>query len=179
MTIWASQMRPGGLPAVCVKTGEPADRWMRRSFSTAPRWTYWLLIPAGILLVGVIPYLLVRAMVAVKATGQLPFARAAAFRLRLFSIGGLVVFLVGIVLFIAGASANSGAVSVVGVLLFFLGLVLVVVSGSLGPRAVVRKQPEVPNDRVVVLRRVHPNFAQAVLAQQQAILQPSSLQAQT
>jgi membrane-bound ClpP family serine protease len=173
VTIWASQMRPGGLPAVCVKTGEPADRWIRRSFSTAPRWTYWLLL-AGVLVLGVIPFLIVRAVVSVKATGQLPFARGVASRLGTFSIGGLAAFFVGIVLFVAGAAANSGAVSVLGVLLFFLGVVFLIVSGTMGPRAVVRKQDEFPNDRVVVLRRVHPKFAQAVLAQQQAAPQRTS-----
>jgi membrane-bound ClpP family serine protease len=176
VTIWASQMRPGGLPAVCVKTGQPADRWVRRSFSTAPRWTYWLLL-AGVLVLGVIPYLIVRAVVSVKATGQLPFTRTVASRLVAFTVGGLAALLVGIILFVVGAAANSGAVAVLGVLLFFLGLVLLVASGRMSPRAVVRKQNEFPNDRVVVLRKVHPKFAEAVSAQQRAGQQPTSWQA--
>jgi protease PrsW len=40
-------------------------------------------------------------------------------------------------------------------------------AATLGPRAEVRKVPRSPNDRVVVLKRVHPNFVAAVLAQQQ------------
>jgi hypothetical protein len=170
VTIWASQMRPGGLPAVCVKTGQPADRWMKRRYATAPRWTLVLLL-AGVVLVGVLPYLIVRAIVSVKATGQLPFAAPVASRLRIFTIGGLVGLLAGIVLLVGGASANSGAVAILGLLLFVLGLVLVIAAGTMAPRAEVRIQPGVPNDRVVVLKRVHPNFAQAVLAHQQAAQQ--------
>jgi hypothetical protein len=170
VTIWASQMRPGGLPAVCVKTGQPADRWMKRRYATAPRWTLVLLI-AGAVLVGVLPYLIVRAIVSVKATGQLPFAGRVASRLRLFSIGGLTAFWVSIVVFLAGVVANSGVVSVLGGLLFALGLGLLIAAGAMAPQAEVRVQPGVPNDRVVVLKRVHPNFAQAVLAQQQAAQQ--------
>jgi hypothetical protein len=170
VTIWASQMRPGGLPAICVKSGEPADRWMKRRYATAPRWTLVLLL-AGVVLVGVLPYLIVRAIVSVKATGQLPFAAPVANRLRLLSAGGLVVLLAGVVLLVGGLTANSGAVALVGGLLFFLALGLLIAAGAMAPRAEVRIQPGVPNDRVVVLKRVHPNFAQAVLAHQQAAQQ--------
>jgi hypothetical protein len=170
VTIWASQMRPGGLPAICVKSGQPADRWVKRRYATAPRWTLVLLL-AGVILVGVLPYLVVRAIVSVKATGQLPFAGPVAGRLKLFSIGGLVGLLAGIVLFVGGASANSGAAAILGLLLFVLGLGLLIAAAAMGPQAVVRIQPGVPSDRLVVLKRVHPDFAQAVLAQQQAAAQ--------
>jgi hypothetical protein len=167
VTIWASQMQPGGLPAICVRTGAPADRWMRRRFATAPAWTYLLLV-LGVFIVGVLPFLIVRAAVSVKATGQLPFARSVAVQLQAFSIVGLMSLMSGVILFVAGAVANSGAVSIVGVILFIVGLALLFVVAARWPRALVRKLPDAPNDRVVVLRRVHPNFAEAVRAQQQA-----------
>jgi predicted lipid-binding transport protein (Tim44 family) len=170
VTIWASQMRPGGLPAICVKSGEPADRWVKRRYATAPRWTLVLLL-AGVVLVGVLPYLIVRAIVSVKATGQLPFAGPVAGRLKLFSIGGLLGLLAGVVLFVGGLTVNSGAAGLAGGLLFFLALGLLIAAAAMAPQAEVRNQPGVPNDRVVVLKRVHPNFAQAVLAQQQAAAQ--------
>jgi hypothetical protein len=167
VTIWASQMRPGGLPAVCVKTGAPADRWVRRKYSTAPQWTQVLLV-LGVLVIGILPYIVVRAIVSVRATGQLPFAGAVATRLRLFSIGGILAFVASVVVFIAGIAANSGAVTVLGVLLFVVAIALLIAAGTISPRAVVSKDPAMPNDRIVVLRRVHPNFAAAVLADQQA-----------
>jgi membrane-bound ClpP family serine protease len=170
VTIWASQMRPGGLPAICVKTGEPADAWVKRTYATAPQWTYVLLI-LGVLIVGVLPYIVVRAIVSVRATGQLPFTKATARRLRTSSAVGLVALLAGIVLFIAGLVVNSGVVTLLGVALFIGSLVLLILAGTIPPRAEVRKLPQAPNDRVVVLKRVHPNFAQAVLAWQQAAQQ--------
>jgi hypothetical protein len=170
VTIWASQMRPGGLPAVCVMTGEPTDRWTQVRFQTAPRWTYWVLV-AGVLVVGFIPYFVIRMLVSVRAAGQLPFTQTMVSRRKITSIGGLVGLLGGIILFVVGAGTNSGAVAILGGLLFVLGLVLLVVLGTMSPRAVVRKQPGFPNDRVVVLRRVHPDFASAVVAQQQAAIQ--------
>ena len=170
VTIWASQMRPGGLPAICVMTGEPTDRWTRVRFQTAPRWTYWLLLAGG-LVIGFIPYIVIRTLVSVRATGQLPFTRTVASRRRITALGGLAGVLAGIVLFVVGAAANSGAVAILAVFLFVLGLALLVVLGMMPPRAVVREQPGFPNDRVVVLRRIHPNFASAVLAQQQAAIQ--------
>lgn len=173
VTIWASQMRPGGLPAICVKTGQPADTWVKRRFATAPQWTY-ILLALGVVLVGILPYIVVRAIVSVRANGELPFVQAAAARLRIFSLVGLLAFLGSLVVFFGGVIANSGVVALLGAVLFLAGLALLVVAGTMGPRAEVRKVPEAPDDRVVVLRRVHPNFAQAVLAQQQATQQPAT-----
>jgi hypothetical protein len=75
---------------------------------------------------------------------------------------GLLAFVVSIILFIAGLVANAGLVAILGVLLFVLGLGLLIAAGMMSPRAEVRKLPQAPTDRVVVLRRVHPNFAEAV-----------------
>jgi hypothetical protein len=166
VTIWASQMRPGGLPAVCVETGAPADRWVRKRYSTAPRWTYLLLLLA-ILVLGVLAYFVARALVSVRASGQLPFARAVARRMRALSASGLLTFVGSLVVFVTGLAVNSGAVAVVGLLLFLVAVALLVAAGTIGPAAEVRRHPGVPNDRVVVLRRVHPDFAAAVLADQQ------------
>jgi hypothetical protein len=170
VTIWAGQMRQGGLPAICVKTGQPADTWVRRRFSTAPGWTNVLLVLC-VLVLGILLYVVVRAIVSVKATGELPFARAVATRLRIFSSGGLIAVLLSVVGIVGGLAANSGVVTLLGVLLFVAGLVLLIAAGTMTPRAEVRVAPGSPNDRIVVLKRVHPAFAQAVMAQQQAAQQ--------
>jgi len=168
VTIWASQMRPGGLPAICVETGVPADRWVRKRYATAPSWTFLLLLLA-ILVLGVLAYFVVRALVSVRASGQLPFTRAVAHRMRALSTGGLVTFLVSLVVFVTGLAGNSGVVAVAGLVLFLVAVALLVEAGTFGPAAEVHRHPGVPSDRVVVLRRVHPDFAAAVLAGQQAM----------
>jgi hypothetical protein len=173
VTIWASLMQPGGLPPICVRTGEPAETWMRVRFQTAPRWTYWLLL-LGVFILGFIPYFIVRSLVSVKATGQLPFTgRVAAWR-RTVAIVVLLGLLFGIILFTVGAADNSGAVVGLGAVLFVGAVVFAIVFGRRPPRATVREQPGVANDRVVVLRGVHPNFARAVLMQQQMTAQQPS-----
>jgi hypothetical protein len=179
VTIWASQMQSGGLPAICAKTGEPADRWTRLTFRTPPAWANALLV-AGVVLggVGLVVALLVRNAVSPRATGRLPFTSSIATRIRVCSIGGTIALLAGLVLVLVGALAGSGTLAAVGGVLFVVGLVLLIVLGRTLPRAVVRKDPGTPNDRVVVLRRVHPQFVQGVLAQQHGSgAQQASLQA--
>jgi hypothetical protein len=54
------------LPAVCVKTGEPADQEIRATFSWLPPWTYLLL------LAGIFPFLIALFFANEKITARLP-----------------------------------------------------------------------------------------------------------
>lgn len=165
VTIWASQLRRGGLPAVCVKTGQPADDWMWVSFRTTPPWTRLLLF------IGLLPYLIARVTTGVQASGHLPTVKSVAWRRMACLIGGPVAVVIGVMVIALGSAFNSGATLAAGALLFVAGIGLLIGFRVLSPWAVVRKPQGYPHDRVVVLRRVHPNFVRAVQWQQQAAIQ--------
>jgi hypothetical protein len=151
----------------------PADTWKRVTFRTVPRWSYLLLALCGL------PFLLfVFLRTGVEATGQLPFARPAAARrtvLKWVYGGGMIVGLLvfGLTLPIANGTISPTYTRPVGVVMLLLAcaggvltVAMLVALLRLAPTAVVRRQPKVRHDTVVVFRRVHPNFARGVLAQQ-------------
>jgi MFS family permease len=120
-----------GLPRVCVRHGEPADRHKRVLFrSKTPGWTYLLVI------LGVIVFAIVAAVLQkrVKAPAW-PFCpRCADLRTRRLLIGiGLVVLSVVAVVVLAGAlpaDSSYGPLAVVAfVVLLFAGLIFIALAG--------------------------------------------------
>jgi len=150
-------------------TGAPAETWRRFNFSTAPPWAFWV---GG---------LLVASILARRASGYLPMTRASVQRLRLMRwtpVALLIAaFLCWILAAIVGAAGGSdsttssiaGFLLIVGILLLLVGLIgVVVVQSAYGPTAKVMEQQPGQYEPVVELRRVHPNFVNAVRQMQAA-----------
>jgi hypothetical protein len=161
-TIWAGQLAAAQLPPICVKSGRPAERWVRVSFVTYPAWT-WLLLLAGAL-----PFVIVRFVVQKSARGRLPYAEPQGGRLAALRWVLPVLLIVTIVLFIAAipvmtSDGTAGAVTLglAALLLAALIVLNVYVRVALLPRGRVLGDPRIP-DRWVVLHGVHPAFADAV-----------------
>jgi hypothetical protein len=165
--IWSTDLQLGHLPAVCVKTGQPADASVKFRFVTLPRWAYALLLllctGVGFLVIAIIMRLVSRT-----ASGRLPYHSSVAGRIRAWrwTVVGLFV---GIpVLLIAALASLQGDTTVAALvwLLFLadlLGTIAVryLVLPRLGPNAFVHESPYAQG-RWVELRRVHPTFAAAV-----------------
>jgi len=169
VTVWQSQLAANDFPPVCVMTGAPAETWRRFKFSTAPPWAIWV---GGVL---------VASILARRASGYLPMTRASVQRLRLARWSPVallaVAFLCWILAVIVGAaggndsttSSIAGFLFIVGSLLLLIGLIgLVVVQAAYGPTARVMEQQPGQYEPVVELRRVHPNFVNAVRQMQAA-----------
>ncbi|HEY6595602.1 MAG TPA: hypothetical protein VI011_16115 [Asanoa sp.] len=122
-----------GLPRVCVRHGEPADRHKSVVFrSKTPGWTYLLIV------LGVIVFAIVAAVLQkrVKAPAW-PFCpRCAALRTRRLLIGvGLVVLAVALVVVAASLLPDSSAapVAVIAfVALLLAGLIVIALSSWVG-----------------------------------------------
>jgi hypothetical protein len=100
------------LPAVCVKTGEPADRFLALSARARAGWTWWLL-PLGVL-----PFLVVRHF-APEVTVLVPLASGAGRRFERLRFAGLLALAEAVVLAGAGLLGGSRDVLLAGVT--FLG----------------------------------------------------------
>lgn len=151
----------GALPAVCVTTGAPAEGWYTDRFESRVG-AQWLL-----LLVGLLPFLVVRALTRKTAKGRVPVSReafaamTAAGRRRTrwlvgLGLGGVVAAGSGLAV-VAGDRAEGP----VGPSLLVLGVVLLVAAGAVGARRTVPGHVEA-SGRWVVLEDVHPAFAAAV-----------------
>jgi hypothetical protein len=111
------RFRSGSFPAICAKTGAPADGLVAVTATSNPGWT-WIL-----LLFGVIPFLIARAFARVRVRGSVPMSAAAlhrvtvAFRVTL-GLGGAAIVLVAIaVIFQSSVAAVVGVSLLVACLL--------------------------------------------------------------
>jgi hypothetical protein len=148
-------------------TGAPAETWRKFSFVTAPWWTYFF-------------GLIVRALVARRASGYLPLTRASDQKLRVVTWVSAGLMLLTILLWIGAivgaVSSDDPNVSAAAGLLFFLGLFSIlgaaigwlVVKPQIGPAGKVMEQQVGHYDKLVELRHVHPAFVIAVQQRQQA-----------
>jgi hypothetical protein len=146
----------GALPAVCARSGRPADRFLAVTARARAGWTWWLL-PLGVL-----PFLAARHF-ATRITVLIPISRQAAQRVERLRLAGLLALL------LAMASAMAAAVSDRRApLLVALGL-LVTAAGFMAMEAtsLVRAQLD-PSARGVLLTGVHPAFRDAVDRRQRA-----------
>src|SRR5450759_81198 len=147
-------------------TGAPAETWRKFQFSTAPAWSYLLLLRvcSG---VGVLISLLIMYLVSRRASGYLPLTKASSRRIALASWipGGLVIGTIGlwVLAAIVGNSSNdatTGAIAAVLVILSLLTLLagfvgLLVVRPLIGPGGTVMDQQPGQFDRVVELSLIH------------------------
>lgn len=117
-----ADLERGTLPPVCAKTGVPTEGWAKIRFSSAPTWT-WIL-----LLFVIFPFLIAQYFATVHIEGIVPMSDVAQRRVTVFNrlfIGlvalGVVVIAVGFVLDIEAAVILVGrAILVAAVFTMFL-----------------------------------------------------------
>jgi hypothetical protein len=127
-----SDLERGTLPPVCAKTGVPTDGYVKIRFSSAPTWT-WIL-----LLFGILPFLIAHYFATVHVEGIVPMSEAAQRRVTVFNrlfIGfvalGVVVTVVGFALDTESAVILVGLVILLAaVFAMFLAMPFVLPSGA-------------------------------------------------
>jgi hypothetical protein len=127
-----SDLEMGTLPPVCAKAGVPTDGYTKIRFSSAPTWT-WIL-----LLFGIFPFLIAQYFATVRVEGIVPLSDAAQRRVTVFNwlfIGlvalGSVVIVVGLALDADAAVILVGlAVMIAAILVMFLALPFMLPSGA-------------------------------------------------
>lgn len=156
-------------------TGRPAEVWRKFNFSTPPAWAYAFLALIVFGGVGIIAYAVVVSAVSQKASGHLPLTRSAQNRLRTYLWTVVALLPLSFMVLIGGlviASSEDATAHGIGIAVVLIGALMFVVfvAGALlrswfGPGATVNAPSPGQNDKVVELRRVHPNFAAAVAHQ--------------
>lgn len=127
-----ADLERGTLPQVCAKTGVPTHGWAKIRFSSAPTWT-WIL-----LLFGILPFLIAQYFATVHVEGIVPMSDVAQRRVTVFNrlfIGfvalGVVVIAAGFVLDTEAAVILVGlAILVAAVFAMFLAMPSVLPSGA-------------------------------------------------
>lgn len=154
MLVTREQLRSGDLPAVCVKTGEPADATVSVRFSYLPPWTFLLLLP------GIAPFLIALVFATERITGRLPITAAAHERYHAHGrIYGWAMAVTAISLVLAMVRTEPWWLVGVGVGAALFAVVEVRRSADWVAARPARATGEVQ------LRRVHPAFAAAVADQ--------------
>ena len=74
-----SALEAGSLPPICAKTGRKADGYQQIDFSSAPTWT-WIL-----LLFGIFPFVIAQYFARVHVVGLLPMSEVAQRRIDRFN----------------------------------------------------------------------------------------------
>lgn len=161
VSIWASQLKAGTLPPVCVKSGEAADSKLTFEF-VGPASGGWLLSAAVLTL-----FLGPISPGGRRARGPLPLTQRwrrtfLAFRGAAIAIAILAI----VVLFSTGAAPPSWRPGWVGFALGCIALCFVILTlyGGLKPKGFVYATPD--GQAWVQLRDVHSNFANAIEAMQ-------------
>jgi hypothetical protein len=170
-------------------SGAPAETWRNFRFNTSPAWS---LVFAPLICVGIGLFLTVPLMYLVgrHAAGPLPLTRDNKRTLEIpiwagagAIAGAALLLIVAALAFTLQHDPTNPAAALVALLAFStavpllaLGAVLLEVGFQLstfyGPVAKVMKQEAGQPDRIVELRRVHPNFVAAVLEKQRARAAP-------
>jgi hypothetical protein len=142
-----SDLEGGTLPPVCAKTGVPTDGYTKIRFSSAPTWT-WIL-----LLFGILPFLIAQFFATVRIDAIVPMSEVAQRRVTVFSrlFIGLVVLSVGVIA--VGIVLDTQTAVLVG-----LAMLLVVVVGMLLALASLLPSGQVSGEWVE-LSGVHERFA--------------------
>lgn len=128
-----SDLEGGRLPAVCAKTGVPTDGYTKIRFSSAPTWT-WIL-----LLFGILPFLIAQYFATVHVEGIVPMSDVAQRRVTVFNRLFIGFVALGVVVIAVGwwALDTEGTVILVGLAMMiaaafvmFLALPFVLPSGA-------------------------------------------------
>src|SRR6266545_609670 len=140
----------GGLPAVCARSGAPADRLVALTARARAGWTWWLL-PLGVL-----PFLVARHF-APRIVVLVPISRQAGKRVERLRLAGLLTLLEAVALAIAGVVGHrrDAFMAAIGFLVSAAGLRALEAAFSVRGRLD-------PSARGVLLTGVHPAFRDAV-----------------
>ena len=146
----------GDLPAICAKTGVPCDGLVKDTLRVVPRWVS----PLAILLI--VPYFVARAYAVAAHRGEAARSR----RTRMERIRRLVrVAWIALVVAAAGLRRRCSSARAWSALVAFVaGLVAYLVIVYVGDQMWVGARPS-RRDDVVILTRVHPEFARALAEQ--------------
>ena len=144
-------LEQGNLPAICALTGVPCDDLVKDTLRVVPRWVP----PLAVLLI--VPYLVGRAYASRKIEVKLPIAPARLDRIRRLVRAAWIALVVAA----AGVAATIFGAGAVGGIAVLLGLVVYVVIVYIGDQMWVGSRPGGSAD-VVVLTRIHPDFARAL-----------------
>jgi hypothetical protein len=165
--IWSTDLKLGHLPAVCVKTGQPADASVKFRFVTLPPWAnaLYLLLLTG---VGLLIVFIIMRLVSRTESGRLPYVRAAANRIRLWR-WLRVATIVGIPVLLIAAIVSLGGDTTIAALVWSAFLADLIAAMVIQYLVLRRLSPDgyvhdsaYGNGRWVELRRAHPAFAAAV-----------------
>ena len=139
------------LPAICVKTNQPATSWLRRKLSWhSPG--YYLLI-----LISLLIYIIVALIIRKTADIKIGLSRPIVVRRRWAIAGGWLGGLLGIGLFIAGVSQNPSGSPGLVILAIIVGLGSII-TGLFMSRMVVATK--ITNE-YVWLKGIHPEYLNA------------------
>ena len=128
-----ADLERGTLPQVCAKTGVPTHGYTRIRFSSAPTWT-WIL-----LLFGIFPFLIAQYFATVHVEGVMPMSDIAQRRVTVFNRLFIGLVALGAVVIVVGwwALDTEAAVILVGLTIMvaaafvmFLALPFVLPSGA-------------------------------------------------
>jgi hypothetical protein len=156
----------GRLPAVCALSGQPADGSYTETLRSPVGNQAWLI------LVGLVPFLVVRYLTRKEAKGSVPVTRAAFASLeaqareRRWRAGLLV--LGGIILGPVGAALAANVSVTLGWVVILLGVGAFVGGMAYDARTPLLRGHVEPSGRWVVFENAHPAFAAAVAEQVRA-----------
>jgi hypothetical protein len=141
----------GDLPAICAKTGEPCVGLVKDSLWVVPRWV------SALLALLIFPYYVARVWTSRRIEVTLPIAPSRLAWIRRFVRAAWVA----LVLAAAGLAAALFGAGMIGVAALIVGAGAYVLIVFVGDQMWVGARPTHSND-VVLLTRVHPDFARAV-----------------
>lgn len=141
----------GDLPAICAKTGEPCVGLVKDTLWAVPRWV------SASAAFAIVPYYLGRRWVGRRLEVTLPIARSRLQWIRRFVRAAWIALVVAA----AGLAATLFGAGMIGVAALTVGVVAYVSIVYGGDHIWVGARPSHKPD-VVLLTRVHPDFARAV-----------------
>lgn len=156
----ADTFERGDLPAVCALSGQQADGAYTETFRSPVGSQYLLL------LLGVVPFLVVRYATRKEAIGKVPVTRAAFLSLERQARDrrwrSLLLVAGGIVLGLAAGPLVASVATALGAVVGLAALGLVVAGVVHDVRTTLLRGHVEPSGRWVVIENAHPAFAAAV-----------------
>lgn len=144
----------GDFPDVCAKTGERAQEWLSVRVEDLPYWVWSLLLFGGF------PFLIARRYTVRRVEGVAPISAAlgASLKRRRQVVAGCLLGVVGLLVVSGTLVSVVPALAALGLAVATLGLyIATVVQHNVGSRLN-------EDGRVVVLKRLHPRFVEALHA---------------
>jgi len=173
VVVHSNELVPGLLPAVCVKTGEPAELTRKANFRYTPLWV-WLLLPFGVLIA-----LIVAEACSTRVRVDFPVSRQVVrdHRRRIWVAVGTMIAAPIALLFAAGA-LHQPAIAWLALVAFVVGLVLAFraqtwISGKLSKAGTIALKGVAPvwAEQRQALVAYHANMAYQAYQQQAAYAQ--------